>query len=153
MIAFHNGNALSEEDPYFPHTRPSSYSDPDVESSSSSPSSFDSIRSLLSRTDLIFAYSTVWETSKVRPYDPTLGAMVLSSKWSSALASTCRDGCVAITTDRVLDPNDGWKLLDRMEVENPSVWGSVGYISVLEKKKRKMLDDDVAKSANIVLGL
>jgi hypothetical protein len=34
----------------------------------------------------------------------------------------------------VLDPNDGWKLVDRIEVENPSVWGSVGYISVLEKK-------------------
>ena len=141
-IAFHNGNALSEEDPYFAHTRRSSSSSSsttttaggDESSSSPSTSSFDSIRSLLSRTDLLFAYSTVWETSKVRPFDPELGAMVLSSKWSSTLASTCKEGCVAITTDRVLDPNDGWKLMDRMEVDNPSVWGSVGYISILEKK-------------------
>jgi hypothetical protein len=143
-IAFHNGNALSAEDPYFPHTRRSSSSyyttttttttGGDESSSSPSTSSFDSIRSLLSRTDLLFAYSTVWETSKVRPFDPELGAMVLSSKWSSTLASTCKEGCVAVTTDRALDPNDGWKLLDRMEVENPCVWGSVGYISILEKK-------------------
>ena len=64
--------------------------------------------------------------------------MILSSKWSSTLASTCPEGCVAITTDRALDPDYGWKLLDRMEVENPSVWGSVGYISMLEEKKSLM---------------
>ncbi|KAL3815775.1 hypothetical protein ACHAXA_001669 [Cyclostephanos tholiformis] len=149
IITFHNGNALSLEDPYFAHNRPlsstsSNHLDDDKSSTSSSSSppshlsTFDSIRSLLSRTDLIFAYSTVWETSKIRPYDTNLGAMVLSSKWSRTLASTCKDGCVAITTDRVLDPEAGWKLLDRMEVNNPCVWGSVGYISVLEKGKTLM---------------
>jgi hypothetical protein len=85
----------------------------------------------LSQTNLLFAYSTVWETSR---FDPGLGAMILSSKWSNTLASACSNGCVAITTDRALDPNDGWKLVDSLEVENPSVWGSIGYISVLEKK-------------------
>jgi hypothetical protein len=83
----------------------------------------------------LFAYSTVWETSR---FDPVLGALILSSKWSNTLASACSNGCVAITTDCALDPNDGWKLVevDRIEVENPSVWGSVSvsYISVLEKK-------------------
>ena len=149
IISFHNGNALSSEDPYFTNKRPrtstsSDHTKDDESSSSSAPSptyssTYDSIRSLLSRTDLIFAYSTVWETSKIRPYDTNLGAMVLSSKWSRTLASTCKDGCIAITTDRVLDPEDGWRLLDRMEVDNPAVWGSVGYISVLEKGKGLMM--------------
>lgn len=149
IISFHNGNALSMEDPYFANNRTSSstssdHSDDNRSSlSSSSPptysSTFDSIRSLLSHTDLIFAYSTVWETSKIRPYDTNLCAMVLSSKWSRTLASTCKEGCIAITTDRVLDPEDGWKLLDRMEVDNPSLWGSVGYISVLEKGRSLMM--------------
>jgi len=126
-IAFHNGNALPIEDPYYTRTnaQQSGSSDDDDDHSS--------IQSLLSRTDLLFAYSTVWETDPIRPFDPELGAMVLSSKWSQTLASSCRNGCVAITTDRALDPKDGWRLMERIDVENPSVWGSVGYISVLEK--------------------
>ena len=59
---------------------------------------------------------------------------MLSPKWSETLALLCPDGCVAVTTDRALDPENGWRLLDRMDGENPSVWGSVGYISKLEKK-------------------
>ena len=118
LIEFHNGNALPEEDPYYALT-PSSTSN--------------AIQSLLSRTDLLFAYSTVWETNAVQPFHPELGAMILSEKWSKTLASICPNGCVAITTDRALNPDDGWRLLDRMDVENPAVWGSVGYISVLEK--------------------
>ena len=125
IIAFHNGNALSQESIRSPSSSTSS------SISFSSSSSINSISSQLSQTNLLFAYSTVWETSR---FDPVLGALILSSKWSNTLASACSNGCVAITTDRVLDPNDGWKLVDRIEVENPSVWGSVGYISVLEKK-------------------
>ncbi|KAL7532513.1 hypothetical protein ACHAWF_004160 [Thalassiosira exigua] len=117
-MSFHNGNALPVEDPYYAPT---------------DPSSADAIRALLSKTDLLFAYSTVWETDPVRPFDPDLGAMVLSKKWSGTLAASCPRGCVAVTMDRVLDPDDGWRLLDRMDVENPSVWGSTGYVSVLEK--------------------
>ena len=59
--------------------------------------------------------------------------MILSPKWSKTLASTCHNRCVGVTTDRALNPDDGWILVDRMDVENPSVWGSTGYISVLEK--------------------
>ena len=123
IIAFHNGNALLMDDPYYAHTQEDQNS-----------SQHSAIRSLLSETDLLFAYSTVWETNPARPFDPELGAMMLSPKWSETLASLCPDGCVAVTTDRALDPENGWRLLDRMDVENPSVWGSVGYISKLEKK-------------------
>ena len=118
VMAFHNGNALPIEDPYY---------------APSSARSDEEIRTLLSETDLLFAYSTVWETNAAQPFHPEMGAMILSPKWSATLAELCPKGCVAITTDRALDPNDGWKLMDRMDVENPSVWGSVGYISVLEK--------------------
>ena len=52
---------------------------------------------------------------------------------AETLASICQNGVVAVTTDRVLNPDHGWKLLERMDVDNASVWGSVGYISVLQK--------------------
>jgi len=117
QLSFYNGNVLPGKDPYFQTTQTDN----------------DTIQSILSQADLLFAYSTVWETDSAQSFNPELGAMVLSSKWSQALASTCQNGVVAITTDRVLNPDDGWKLLDRMDVDNPSVWGSVGYISVLQK--------------------
>ncbi|KAL9184770.1 hypothetical protein ACHAXT_012740 [Thalassiosira profunda] len=120
-IGFHNGNALLTEDPYY-------------NQSPSSDATHANIRSLLSQTDLLFAYSTVWETNPSRPFDPELGAMVLSPKWSKAFSELCPEGCVAITTDRALDPQDGWRLVDRMDVENPSVWGSTGFVSVLERR-------------------
>ena len=116
-VGFHNGNALLTDDPYY-----------DVDTQSSK-----SIQSLLSQTNLLFAYSTVWETNPVQSFNPELQAMILSPKWSLTLAEICTNGCVAITTDRALNPEDGWRLLHRMEVDNPSVWGSVGYISILEK--------------------
>ena len=59
--------------------------------------------------------------------------MILHEKWSQSLANACSNGCVAVTTDQSLNPIHGWKLIDRLEVENPSVWGSTGYISILEK--------------------
>lgn len=117
QISFYNGNVLAGKDPYFLNTQTDN----------------DTIQSILSEANLLFAYSTVWETDSAQSFNPELGAMVLSSKWSQRLASTCQNGVVAVTTDRCLNPDDGWKLLDRMDVENPSVWGSVGYISVLQK--------------------
>ncbi|KAL7440818.1 hypothetical protein ACHAXM_007494 [Skeletonema potamos] len=117
QLTFYNGNVLPGKDPYFQNTQ----------------SDNDTIQSILSQANLLFAYSTVWETDSAQSFNPDIGAMVLSSKWSQTLASTCQNGAVAITTDRVLNPDDGWKLLDRMDVDNPSVWGSVGYISMLQK--------------------
>jgi hypothetical protein len=129
-IVFHNGNALLSQDPYYKSTTIQSSQDEEEDSNTSNSCS---IQSLLSKTSLIFAYSTVWETDSLQPFNKELGAMVLSPKWSKTLASTCHNGCVAVTTDRALNPDDGWILVDRMDVENPSVWGSTGYISVLEK--------------------
>mmetsp|Transcript_4502 Transcript_4502/g.6887 ORF Transcript_4502/g.6887 Transcript_4502/m.6887 type:complete len:320 (-) Transcript_4502:364-1323(-) len=117
QISFYNGNVLPGIDPYFQNTQADN----------------DTVQSIMSQANLLFAYSTVWETDSAQSFNPELGAMVLSSKWSQTLASTCQNGVVAVTTDRVLNPEHGWKLLDRMDVDNPSVWGSVGYISVLEK--------------------
>ena len=118
VISFFNANVLPEEtNPYFQNPQ----------------SDNDSVRSVLSEANILFAYSTVWETDAAQSFHPELGAMVLSSKWSETLATTCQNGVVAVTTDRVLNPVHGWKLLDRMDVDNPSVWGSVGYISVLQK--------------------
>lgn len=127
-IAFHNGNALLVDDPYYPKNTHGASSSQEADTTTE-----DNIQSILSNTNLLFAYSTVYETNKAQPFNPELQAMILSPKWSQTLASVCSEGCVAITTDRALNPKDGWRLVDRMDVENPSVWGSVGYISVLEK--------------------
>ena len=62
-----------------------------------------------------------------------LGAMILGREWSETLADLCRDGTVAITTDRALDPEYGWVLLSRTEVTNPEVFGSTGYVQVLRR--------------------
>ncbi len=136
VIAFHNRNMLLVDDPYFAYTLRSLSSSASCSNSLSSSSTlFDSIGLLLLCTDFIFAYLIAWEMANVQLYDPELGAMLLSSKWLSMLALTCMGGGhVAITTNRALDPGNGWKLLDMMEVKNPCVWGSVGYIFILEEK-------------------
>jgi len=115
LIAFLNGNALTTDDPYFK-------TDAHINNN---------IQSLLSETSILFCYSTVWEAET--DFNPEISAMLLHEKWSKSLANACSNGCVAVTTDRSLNPIHGWKLIDRLEVENPSVWGSTGYISILEK--------------------
>ena len=83
---------------------------------------------ILKKADLIFAYSTVWET---KGFSNEVGGMVLDDSWSKLLANSCSPGCVVVTTDRLLDPTYGWVLKEKVEVENDDLAGSVGYISVL----------------------
>jgi hypothetical protein len=84
---------------------------------------------ILKEADLIFAYSTTWTNSG---FSPDAGAMILSDEWNSVFSS-CKQGCVVVTTDRALDPRHGWKLLDRHDVPNPEVFESTGYIQTMEK--------------------
>lgn len=127
QIEFHNGNALVND----PSTH--IYNDDDDSSSSKQHVVTNNIQSLLSRTNILFAYSTVFETNSITPFNSQIQAMLLAPKWSRTLAQSCPRGCVAITTDRALNPEDGWELSDRIEVANPAVWGSTGYVSVLKK--------------------
>ena len=77
---------------------------------------------------LAFAYSTVWPCSG---FSVELGAMVLHGDWSELLSQACPKGCVVITTDRALDPQYGWIIVDRLDVDNREVAGSTGYIHIL----------------------
>lgn len=86
------------------------------------------LKDILGQMDLIFAYSTVWKTCG---FSEKLGAMILDQEWSELLASSCRPGCVVITTDRALDPHFGWELVQRLDVANREVMGSTGYIQIL----------------------
>ncbi|CAB9501196.1 expressed unknown protein [Seminavis robusta] len=85
--------------------------------------------SLFQQADIVFAYSTVWDTAG---FSEQLGAIVMSREWNELLSQTCRPGTIVITTDRCLDPMYGWKLLDRLDVDNREVMGSTGYIQILE---------------------
>jgi len=87
-------------------------------------------REILGKADMIFCYSTVFET---QCFDPEICAMVLSNEWNELFSHACQPGCVIVTTDRALDPRRGWKLLDRLEVRNPEVMDSTGYIQRLER--------------------
>jgi len=115
QIAFLNGNALQTDDPYYK-------TDTHINNN---------IQSLLSKANILFCYSTVWEAET--DFNPEISAMLLHEKWSKSLANACSNGCLAVTTDRALNPIHGWKLVERIDVRNPSVWGSTGYISILEK--------------------
>ena len=86
---------------------------------------------VLGSADIVFAYSTVFPA--VEKFNVELGALVLQPEWSQMLAAECRGGCIAITTDRALDPKFGWELIKRLDVENPELLGSTGYIHILRK--------------------
>lgn len=83
---------------------------------------------VLHKAQVLFAYSSAFPASG---FSEELSAMLLDTSWSRTLAERCRPGCVAITTDRVLDPKFGWKLLDQKSVDNREICGSIGYIQVL----------------------
>jgi hypothetical protein len=89
--------------------------------------------SILSNVDIVFAYSTAFAAKN---FSPDVGAMILDAEWSEWLSKACRQGCIAITTDRALDQRNGWKLLERINVDNPEVSGSTGYIHVLALTSR-----------------
>lgn len=82
---------------------------------------------LFKQADLVFAYSTAFSATS---FSPELGALIMDPEWSEFLGEACSPGCVAITTDRALDPACGWELVDRREVENPDVFGTTGFVHV-----------------------
>ena len=85
------------------------------------------MKDVLSQADIIFCYSTVFDSDG---FDVDIGAMVLAKEWSQLLADVCKSGTVVITTDRALNPVHGWSLNHTLEVENPSLIGSTGYVSI-----------------------
>lgn len=85
---------------------------------------------VLGQADLVFAYSTAFSA---KSFSPEISALILDKEWSQLLSQCCKNGCVAITTDRALDPKYGWEMVERMDVENPEVFGSTGYIHILKK--------------------
>lgn len=87
--------------------------------------------SIFSEADIVFSYSTVFES---KGFNVDLGAMVLADEWSSWLSEVCRPGCVIVTTDRALNPEHGWELKSTLDVDNPALLGSTGYISILRDK-------------------
>ena len=90
----------------------------------------DRFPNLLGQADIIFAYSTAFPAPS---FSSELGALVLNPEWSELLSRCCKPGCVAVTTDRCLDPSYDWQLKDRLDVENAEVVGSTGFIHVLAK--------------------
>ena len=86
---------------------------------------------LLQSADLIFCYSTAFESSG---FSEQATAMILGREWNELLTSTCQSSSLCITTEKALDPVFGWRILDRIDVPNPEVFESTGYIQRLERK-------------------
>jgi hypothetical protein len=76
---------------------------------------------LLRQADLIFCYSTAFESSG---FSPETGTMVLGPEWNELLTVN-RKGII-ITTDKSLDSR--WRIIDRLDVPNPEVFESTGFI-------------------------
>ncbi len=85
------------------------------------------LKKVLAKADVIFCYSTVFDDDG---FSPDIGAMILSKEWSQMLADACKDGTAVVTTDRALNPIFGWDLKYVLEVDNPSLLQSTGYISI-----------------------
>jgi hypothetical protein len=85
--------------------------------------------SVLSKADIVFAYSTTWESSG---FSTASSSMLLSEPWQQLFTASCMPGCVVITTDRSLDASTtvatSWEMLEQVDVGNPEVGGSAGYI-------------------------
>lgn len=86
--------------------------------------------SVLEQADIIFMYSTAMKSG---PFMPAIQGLLLSRDWNELLTRHCRHGCVVVTTDRALDPEQGWVQLDRIDVPNPELYGSTGFIQRLSK--------------------
>jgi len=88
----------------------------------------DTFPRILENANLIFCYSTAWETSG---FSTEISAMILSNEWTELFSTMCKPGCIVVTTDRALDPRRGWTLIDRIDVSNPEVFESTGFIQQL----------------------
>lgn len=91
---------------------------------------------LLQLADIIFSYSTAFKSSGFSERSST---MVLDVEWNVLLTKFCQSTCLIITTDKALDPDFGWEILDRIDVPNPEVLESIGYIQRLEPRARESL--------------
>lgn len=84
---------------------------------------------LVRESDLLFCYSTAMESGE---FNETIDSAILSEEWNKVLTQNCKKGCVVITTDCALDPSYGWTLLDEIDVKNPDVLESTGFIQRLD---------------------
>jgi len=79
---------------------------------------------ILQEADLIFCYSTAFESAG---FSEESAALLLGHDWTSLMADT-RSSSLCITTDKALNPAYGWRILDRLDVPNPEVFESTGFI-------------------------
>ena len=91
---------------------------------------------LFQNANIIFSYSSVLkcleDESGNSVFLPDIGGLILAPEWSQMLSKYCQKGCIVVTTDRALNPMDGWRLLERLDVENPDLFGSTAFIQILE---------------------
>jgi hypothetical protein len=84
----------------------------------------DEFGSVLEKADVCFCYSTAMSGPD---FSPAAGTAVLGRQWNELLTEHCRNSIV-VTTDKALDPALGWEVLERIDVSNPEVFESTGYI-------------------------
>jgi SAM-dependent methyltransferase len=98
---------------------------------------------LIHSADIIFCYSTAFESSN---FSESISALLLSNEWNDIVTPrrtthemVCQSNSVdgapvwCITTDKALDPKRGWMVVDRIDVCNPEVFESTGYIQRYDK--------------------
>jgi hypothetical protein len=93
---------------------------------------------IMAQADILFCYSTAFPSNP--NFCVELGAMTFNTFWNElftqvAATSSSRQQkknhnqkMIVITTEKAIDPKYHWTLIDRINVPNPEVFGSTGYI-------------------------
>ena len=86
---------------------------------------------LLGHADLVFCYSTAFESNG---FSEQTASMLLGREWNELFTTCCgNERCIVITTDKSLDSAYGWTIVDRMDVSNPEVYESTGFIHQFQR--------------------
>lgn len=98
---------------------------------------------LIQSADIIFCYSTAFESSY---FSESISALILSNEWNDIMTPILATDEVihqfnsndivplwCITSDKALDPRRGWMVVDRIDVCNPEVLESTGFIQRYDK--------------------
>ena len=103
----------------------------------------DLYKELIQNADIIFCYSTTFANGGFAINEQ---AMVFDTYWSE-IFSTPTDG-VVITTEKIINPYYGFSILDRIDVPNPEVFESTGYIQRRKTEGCYILQNNIIDSFN-----
>ena len=113
---------------------------------------------ILQQADIIFCYSTAFTSNG---FNIDISAMILNDYWCQLLTSqqanidnnnnnnnnnkkddNVDNNTIIITTEKAIHPKYNWTIIDRIDVPNPEIFGSTGFI---HKKADKTIKKNIIR--------